>query len=146
MTDEASAADRRPASIVVRRRVEWADTDASGKYHNTAAFRLVEQAETRLLNALGIADEVYGRLPRVHMSLDLTESLRFNDLVDVELRVEGLGTTSLTYGFDIRKDGRPVASGRMIAVLLRGSGEKEEWSEEHRRVLETSGPQEWDGS
>ncbi|HUG88593.1 MAG TPA: hotdog domain-containing protein, partial [Actinomycetota bacterium] len=91
-----------PASIVVRRRVEWADTDASGKYHNTAAFRLVEQAETRLLNALGIADEIYGRLPRVHMSVDLTESLRFNDLVEVELRVEALGSTSLTYGFDIR--------------------------------------------
>lgn len=134
-----------PASIVVRRRVEWADTDASGKYHNTAAFRLVEQAETRLLNALGIADEIYGRLPRVHMSVDLTESLRFNDLVEVELRVEALGSTSLTYGFDIRKDGRPAASGRMIAVLLERSGEKEEWTDRHRSILTTSGRQEWDG-
>ncbi|HUG87346.1 MAG TPA: hotdog domain-containing protein, partial [Actinomycetota bacterium] len=90
-------------------------------------------------------DEIYGRLPRVHMSVDLTESLRFNDLVEVELRVEALGSTSLTYGFDIRKDGRPAASGRMIAVLLERSGEKEEWTDRHRSILTTSGRQEWDG-
>ena len=135
-----------PASIVVRRRVEWADTDASGKYHNTVAFKLAEQAETRLLTALGLADEIYGRLPRVHMSLDMTEPLRFNDEVEVELQVEEVGRTSVAYGFEVRRDGRPVATGRMIAVLLRASGEKEEWRDAHRRILETAGPQTWDGA
>lgn len=130
-----------PASIVVRRRVEWADTDASGKYHNTVAFKLAEQAETRLLDALGLLEDVYGRLPRVHMSADLTEPLRFNDEVEVDLRVEEVGKTSLTYGFDIRKGGRSVAVGRMIAVLLRGPGQREEWPAEHRRVLQQAGPQ-----
>lgn len=133
-----------PASIVVRRRVEWADTDASGKYHNTVAFKLAEQAETRLLTALGLAEEIYGRLPRVHMSLDMTEPLRFNDEVDVELRVEEVGRTSVAYGFEVRRDGRAVAAGRMVAVLLRASGEKEEWREDHRRILETAGPQDWE--
>jgi acyl-CoA thioester hydrolase len=130
-----------PASIVVRRRVEWADTDASGKYHNTVAFRLAEQAETRLLEALGMLEEVYGRLPRVHMSVDLTEALRFNDQIDVELRVEDVGRTSISYAFDIRKDGRAAAAGQMIAVLLEGPGEAEEWSDRHREVLTTAGPQ-----
>jgi acyl-CoA thioester hydrolase len=128
-----------PASIVVRRRVEWADTDASGKYHNTVAFKLAEQAETRLLDALGLLEEIYGRMPRVHMSVDLTEPLRFNDQVDVELRVEEVGRTSLTYRFEIRKDGRSVASGRMIAVLLRASGEKEEWADRHRELFASAG-------
>src|SRR6266508_4617798 len=37
--DEGSAGDGgSPASIVVQRRIEWPDTDASGMYHNTAAF------------------------------------------------------------------------------------------------------------
>lgn len=135
-----------PASIVVRRRIEWADTDASGKYHNTVAFKLAEQAETRLLTALGLAEEIYGRLPRVHMSLDMTDALRFNDEVEVELRVEDVGRTSLAYGFEVRRDGRSVATGRMVAVLLRASGEKEEWREEHRRILETAGRQRWDGA
>jgi acyl-CoA thioester hydrolase len=130
-----------PASIVVRRRIEWADTDASGKYHNTVAFKLAEQAETRLLDALDLLQEIYGRLPRVHMSVDLTEALRFNDEVEVELRVEEVGRTSVTYGFEIRKDGRPVASGRMVAVLLRASGQREAWSERHRIALGSAGLQ-----
>lgn len=134
------------ASIVVRRRVEWADTDASGKYHNTVAFKLAEQAETRLLDALGLVEEIYGYLPRVHMSVDLTEPLRFNDSVDVELRVESLGASSLTYGFEVRKQGRAVATGRMVAVLIDGSGAKREWSDDHRRILEGAGPQAWSGS
>lgn len=126
---------------MVRRRVEWADTDASGKYHNTAAFRLAEQAETRLLDALGLLDEIYGRLPRVHMSVDLTEPLRFNDEVDVELRVAELGRTSITYEFDIRRDERSVAAGRMVAVLLAGPAEREEWTDRHREALTAAGPQ-----
>lgn len=130
-----------PASIVVRRRIEWADTDASGKYHNTIAFRLAEQAETRLLTALGLVDELYGWLPRVHMSVDLSEPLRFNDVVDVELWVHELGRTSLTYGFEIRHDDREVASGKMVAVLLEAPGRRKEFSEEHRRRLTTGGPQ-----
>jgi acyl-CoA thioester hydrolase len=130
-----------PASIVVRRRIEWADTDASGKYHNTVAFKLAEQAETRLLDALDLLQEIYGRLPRVHMSVDLTEALRFNDEVEVELRVEEVGRTSVTYGFEIRKDGRPVASGRMVAVLLRASGQREAWSKRHRIALGSAGLQ-----
>jgi len=135
-----------PASIVVRRRVEWADTDASGKYHNTVAFKLAEQAETRLLTALGLADEIYGRLPRVHMSVDMTEPLRFNDEVEVELRVEEVGRTSLTYGFAIRREGTEVARGRMVAVLLRASGEKQEWDPRHREILATAGAQAWSGA
>lgn len=129
------------ASIVVRRRVEWADTDASGKYHNTVAFKLAEQAETRLLDALGLVGEIYGYLPRVHMSVDLAEPLRFNDVVDVDLRVEAVGTSSLTYGFEVRREGRSVASGRMVAVLIDRSGKKREWSEDHRAVLTTAGEQ-----
>ncbi len=133
--------DAAPASIVVRRRVEWADTDASGKYHNTVAFRLAEQAETRLLEALGLVEEIYGRLPRVHMSVDLLETLRFNDRVDVELRVAEVGRTSIAYEFDIRHGDRSAARGRMVAVLMRASGQKQEWSEDHRRILTTAGAQ-----
>ena len=30
------------ASIRIQRRIEWSDTDASGHWHNTAAFRMIE--------------------------------------------------------------------------------------------------------
>ena len=41
------------ASIVMERRIEWPDTDASGFYHNSAVVRLLETAETLLLDRLG---------------------------------------------------------------------------------------------
>src|SRR5262245_40158851 len=34
-----------PASLRIQRRIEWTDTDASGAWHNSAAFNLMESAE-----------------------------------------------------------------------------------------------------
>ncbi len=84
---DRSAGSSSPASIVVQRRIEWSDTDASGNYHNSAAFRLIENAETALLDRLGFLHEVYGRLPRVHISADFVRPLAFKDLVDVAVAV-----------------------------------------------------------
>ena len=52
-----------PASIRIQRRIDWSDTDASGAWHNTAAFRLLEAAETSLMDRLGFLEDVYGRMP-----------------------------------------------------------------------------------
>src|SRR5256885_17221943 len=83
-----------PASIVVQRRIEWPDTDASGMYHNTAALRFIEVAETALLDRLGFVHQVYGRHPRVRIEADFLRPLRFRDLVGIELRVAEGGRTS----------------------------------------------------
>src|SRR5216117_4044558 len=91
-----------PASIVVQRRIEWPDTDASGNYHNTAAFRFIEVAETALLERLGLLEDVYGRLPRVHIEANFRRPLRFRDVIDISLRVAALGRSSATYEFEMR--------------------------------------------
>ncbi len=59
-----------PASIVIQRRVEWSDTDASGAYHNSAAFNFMESAEVALVDRLGFREDVYGRHPRVRIEAD----------------------------------------------------------------------------
>ena len=138
MTEESGG----PASIVVQRRIEWPDTDASGNYHNTAAFRFIEVAETALLERLGFLDDVYGRLPRAHVEADFVAPLVFRDVVDISLRVAMVGRTSLTYAFDMSTGGRIAVRGRVTAVLLdvpRGS--PVEWPKEYRRLLEAAGPQ-----
>jgi YbgC/YbaW family acyl-CoA thioester hydrolase len=135
-----------PASIVVQRRIEWPDTDASGMYHNTAAFRFIEVAETALLERLGFVHEVYGRHPRVHIEADFLRSLRFRDLVDIEIRVAQVGRTSVTYEFEMRCRGAAAVRGRAVAVLMTSvGGVPEPWPEEYRRLLLTAGPQtpEW---
>jgi acyl-CoA thioester hydrolase len=128
-----------PASIVVKRRIEWADTDASGWYHNTAALRLIEEAENVLLDRLGILHSVIARIPRVHISIDFRRFLRFWDEVDVGIQVQGVGDSSVTYKFDLRHHGEICAEGTSVAVLVSSEGKPTGWTEEHRRLLLTAG-------
>jgi acyl-CoA thioester hydrolase len=131
-----------PASIVVQRRIEWPDTDASGNYHNTAAFRLIEVAETALLERLGLLADVYGRLPRAHVEADFLSPLVFRDLVDVHLRVAAVGVSSITYEFEMTHDGEAAVRGRAVAVLLsEARGKPVPWPDAHRWLLLSAGPQ-----
>jgi len=140
--DGRSGSGGSPASIVVQRRIEWPDTDASGMYHNTAAFRFIEVAETALLDRLGFVHDIYGRHPRVHIEADFLRPLRFRDLVDIALTVEAVGRTSVTYRFEMRSGDEVAVRGRAVAVLLtEAAGRPEPWPEEFRQRLLTAGPQ-----
>jgi YbgC/YbaW family acyl-CoA thioester hydrolase len=131
-----------PASILVQRRIEWPDTDASGYHHNTAAFRFIEIAETALLERLGFLDKVYGRLPRVHIEADFKRLLRFRDLVDIRLSVAAVGGSSVTYEFEMVNNGESVVRGRTVAVLVsKRSGRPARWPSRYRDLLLTAGPQ-----
>jgi acyl-CoA thioesterase FadM len=131
------------ASITMPHRVEWVDTDAGGRIHNTFVFRCFEAAETRLLSRLNLLDEVYGRLPRVHLQADIGAELRFWDEVEVEVRVGEVGRTSITYEFEIRAhpDAGSVARGRVVASLRDADGGPDEWPDAWRRRLLEAGPQ-----
>lgn len=140
--DPRSPGGRGPASIVVERRIEWSDTDASGHYHNTAAWRLFEAAETLMMGRLGILQELYGRLPRVHVEADFKKTLRFPDLVQVEVAVRGVGSTSITYDCRIRRGDDLCVAGVVVAVLVeQPGGGASSWPERIRKILTTAGPQ-----
>jgi YbgC/YbaW family acyl-CoA thioester hydrolase len=137
MTTDSS---RGPARIVMQRRLEWWDTDASGNYHNTAAFRLLESAETLLLSRLGFLHEIYGRLPRARLEANFRRPLVFHDLVDVHLEVAGVGRTSITYRMQIRRGDEVCVEVDAVAVLLdQARGRPLEWPEDYRGMLLTSG-------
>jgi acyl-CoA thioesterase FadM len=140
-SSEALSSKDLPASIVVQRRIEWPDTDASGRWHNTAAFRFVEVAETALLERLGILDDVYGRLPRVRIEADFVRLLEFRDLVDCSISVMSVGTSSITYDFAITKGSDVCASAKVVAVLLDDKGKPARWPDGYRTLLLSSGPQ-----
>src|SRR4051795_9415540 len=111
-----------PARIVLRRRIEWMDTDAAGIYHWTTVFRLAEAAEAALHTALGIADFTFGATPRVAVEASFARPLRFNDPVKVALAVTALGRTSVGEGLGLtgggglpRPDGPRADRGRVRA-------------------------------
>jgi acyl-CoA thioester hydrolase len=130
-----------PASVVIRRRIQWFDTDASTKYHNTAPLRLMEEAEVVLLDRLGILRDVYGKLPRAHATIDYRRPLRFWDECEIGVEVSDVGRSSITYAFSIADtEGRVASEGKVVAVLVDDEVKPRPWPEDYRKLLLESGP------
>lgn len=117
-----------------RFRVAWVDTDAGGRIHFTAAFRWAEATETGLMRACGLLER-WGDYPRRKVEAEFHRVLRFEDEVDVRLRVERVGRTSITYGWKIFRDDDLCVEGRHTVVNVDAEGRPEPLSEESRRAL-----------
>ena len=131
-----------PASITIKRRIEWGDTDAAGIYHWSTALRLAESAEAALHTALGFADRTFGVTPRLHISCDFSRPLRFNDLAEVELRVTEVGRTSQTHEVTIRHNGAEVAKAKIVTCFVDPeNGRPTPWPDDIRELLTSAGPQ-----
>jgi YbgC/YbaW family acyl-CoA thioester hydrolase len=104
------------------RQVEFNDTDMAGIAHFTAFFRWMEEAETaflrtRGLTVLGVWQGEKVSLPRVSVACDFANPVRFGDVVTIQVVVEKIGRTSLSYVFEFTKDEQPIARGRITAVF-----------------------------
>ena len=131
-----------PARVVLRRRIEWMDTDAAGIYHWTTVFRLAEAAEAALHTALGIADFTFGATPRVAVEATFTRSLRFNDPVEVSLTVTRVGRASVADGLAVDGEAGRAAQGAVTSVLIdRATGRAMPWPDEIRAALRGGGLQ-----
>ena len=116
-------------------RVAWIDTDAGGRIHFTAAFRWAEAAETGLMRSLGLLD-VWGDYPRRAVEAEYLAVLRFEDEFEVELTVDKVGASSITYRWEIRRlDGEVCIRGRHTAVHVDADGRPAPLSPEARSAL-----------
>ena len=127
------------ASTTIRRRIEWMDTDAAGIWHYSTAIRFIEAAEIELHRQLGIIDLTFGFTPRAHVGFDFHRTVRFDDTLDITLAVSDVGTTSVTYEVTMTCDREPVATGRMVAVLIDENGKPSPWPETLREALGGAG-------
>lgn len=108
-------------------RVQFSETDMAGIVHFANFFRYMEATEHAFFRSLGFSihtveeGKTYG-WPRVHAECDYKQPLRFEDLVEVHLRVREKKSKSLAYSFVFRKltDTEPVeiARGRITAVCV----------------------------
>ena len=132
-----------PASIRIRQRVEWLDTDAAGIYHWSTIIRFAEAAEAALHNALGIAGETFGFTPRVSVRFEFRRPLRFNDAAWVTLAVAHVGRSSVRYTLLVTDlEDRAVAEGEFVTVLIDASGAgARPWPDHLRAALADGGPQ-----
>jgi acyl-CoA thioester hydrolase len=109
-------------SFSIRRQVEFRDTDAAGIVHFSAFFPMMESAEHAFLRHLGLSvmqaldDGTHVSWPRVAATCDYLGAARFEDILDIHVTVESLGTKSVRYGFDLRRDDQKIARGSLAAV------------------------------
>ncbi len=133
-------------------RVQFADTDMAGLAHFSSYFRFMEATEHAFIRSLGHSIVMWERFkvgwPRVHASCDYTGPLRFEDEVEVRLRVLEKKEKSLTYEFVFRRL-RPepvleVGRGRVTTVCVTrdGSGTMKSVPipEEIARLIEAAPP------
>jgi acyl-CoA thioester hydrolase len=130
-----------PARIVVQRKVEWPDTDATGHWHYSTAVRWAEAAETALYSRLGLL-ELYGMAPRVRFEVDFCVRLWFADLVDIAFRVALVGNSSVRFEFEVRRGETVAVVGSVTAVHVdKETGRSSPWPERVRRLFLEGGEQ-----
>lgn len=127
-------------AIRIERTVEWPDTDAAGHYHHSSIIRWVEAAESELHLALGLPD-LFGKVPRVRYEVDYLDRLWFRDRVSIDLRIASVGTTSLTYEFEVCRGETPAARGRLVCVQSDpDGGGGQPWTDDVAAILRGEAP------
>jgi acyl-CoA thioesterase FadM len=119
---------------VERTRVAWVDTDAGGRIHFTAAFRWAEIAEVGLRRKLGLVGG-WGNYPRRRVEAEFLKVLVFEDEIEVRIRVDRLGETSITWAFEITRNGDVCVHGTIVVVHVDDEGRPAPLSEKERAVL-----------
>ena len=111
------------ASISLRRRLDWSDTDAAGYWHHSTFWKFAEAGEAELARSIGLSSLMFGYTPRRSVSAEFHRPLFFDDEVTITFTVEAVGRTSATYLVTVSVDGDElVAEGRLVVVLVRRRG------------------------
>src|SRR3954451_9776865 len=106
------------------RRIEFGDTDMAGIVHFANFFRFMEAAECEFLRARGLSVKMDWEgqaigFPRVSATCDYVRPARFEDVLDVAVRIERIGTKSVTYALEFTCDGETIARGKVTSVCCR---------------------------
>jgi acyl-CoA thioester hydrolase len=111
-------------SFKTTRRVEFHETDAAGILHFSVFFNFMEEAEHEFLRQLGLSvlgEDDQGRIswPRVAARCDYQAAVKFEEVLDIEVRIVRVGQKSVTYEFSFSHEASAVATGQMTSVCCR---------------------------
>ena len=105
--------------FVYHRRVQFAETDMAGLVHFTHFFRYMEEAEHALWRAAGMTIARAGESagwPRLAASFDFKAPLRFEDEVDVAVRLAKVTSRTLQYDFTLTSGAVTIGSGTITTA------------------------------
>ena len=112
------------ASFSIRRIVQFSETDMAGIVHFSNYFRWMEEVEHAFFRSMGLSiamrrDGIDIGWPRVNVGCEYYAPLRFEDEVQLRLRVTKVGSKSLSYEVDFLLGGKLVALGKSTSVCCR---------------------------
>jgi acyl-CoA thioester hydrolase len=105
----------------VRVQLRWRDMDMLGHLNQSVYHELLEEGRagvmTEMIRRAGV-DRVHGTFVLAHVDLDYHSEVRKDHAeVEIVVRVERVGTSSLTLAHEVRiPDGTLAASGRTVLV------------------------------
>ncbi len=125
-------------AFTYKRRIAFHETDAAGVVYFANYFRLAEEAETHAMASLGSIVTRDGYLyPRVHAEADYQAPLQFFDEVSVHTCIIRIGSSSITWKFDIKNGDTLCATVQMVSARRQKDGSAAPYSAEEREALAT---------
>ena len=109
------------SEFTLHRRVMFHETDAAGIVHFSNYFRYMEEAEHGLWRASGlsIANREAGvGFPRVAASFEYHRPLRFEDEIDIQVRIVSISNRSMKYTCTFTRSGESIATGSATIVCV----------------------------
>lgn len=136
------------AAFAITRMVQFAETDMAGVMHFAIFFRMMEEVEHAFWRSEGMTvhtkdtdGESAVSWPRVAAQCDYKAAARFEDVLDISIRVSRIGGKSVQYEIEFKRGGELIAVGRMSAACCRvthgGRFEAMTIPDDSKRVLES---------
>jgi len=116
--DEGPLADRATYRAFHMVSTRWADNDQYGHINNAKFYEFVDSAVNAHLLVAGALGDSIGLV--VDSGCRYTSSLAFPDVIEVGIKVDRIGTSSVTYGWAVFKRGvnRAAAVGHFVHVYV----------------------------
>src|SRR5437660_431211 len=110
-----------PTPFTYSRIIQFAETDLAGIAHFANFFRWMEEVEHAFFRSVGLSvsmqhDNIHVGWPRVATQCDFFGPVRFEDEIELKLRVQRVGEKSFTYQVEFLHNGRRVALGTTTSV------------------------------
>ena len=110
-----------PDPFSIRRLVTFAETDMAGIVHFSNYFRWMEEVEHAFFRSHGLSvamthEDIDIGWPRVNVGFEYYGPVRFEDELELRLRVTKVGGKSLSYEVDVLRGDKLVALGKSTSV------------------------------
>jgi len=103
------------------RRVQFSDTDLAGIVHFSNFFKMMEEVEHAYFRSMGLSvsmqhDDIHVGWPRVSAACEFSGPVKFEDEIELCLRVARVGDKSFSYEVDFMVHGKRAALGKVTSV------------------------------